>query len=548
MLWREKIDVGYKNEICEVLELASQNYLEAKFSDGVREGPIHNAIFNVILTCGEFKGQGKGPTKNAAKLQAAQQILPDLRLLPRDENPNKKRKKKRGPLSKPERPVETLNELKLQVAGETVVARGKNKKDAKRNAAAKMLNIFGYSCSVSEPELEAVEEVAQEIPIQEEVEIQPPVEEMGPVLPIVAATEEIEVKNEVFQLCATSQQPDNQALSVTVEDGADVSENIKPEEDVSSHQEVVDVCSSSETTTEESRICNIVKNHRELGQMNVFEDEQLLQGPETEVEAPEMSSYNVDIAAPIDQEFSPEILLEPALTEEGNDLIINQEATLDENNPQANINYLPDDILSMLAHMGVITENNGTLAWAEATTNEERPTSPVEDQTRDESVSVVANKHKDQGELSPIDPPCPEETSGCTVEEITEATNESSETSFEEKSENLILDEPEEEREVSVLDPPRPEEISIPKDKESLESFEEMFENLIPDRPVDLDKPCQEEDKISIIQESKKSAKKTTTLTIITTMRSNPNPETCIKSFEETCDNLTSDGPGAWIQ
>uniref|UniRef100_A0A8C6UYG2 DRBM domain-containing protein n=1 Tax=Neogobius melanostomus TaxID=47308 RepID=A0A8C6UYG2_9GOBI len=182
----KKVGVSYKHEICEIFELAAKHGLDARFLELKRDGPIHNAIFTFRLTVGRFTAEAQGPTKVIARMLAAQQILPDLRNIPLPEkmlvrNSSKKSKLWEAlPTFKPsDNPITCLHEIvtkwkgnpakytvdnvdrtfdpwvfyvRLNVAGETVVGAGLSKKEAKRNAASKVLNRFGYSFLYFEPE------------------------------------------------------------------------------------------------------------------------------------------------------------------------------------------------------------------------------------------------------------------------------------------------------------------------------------------------------------------------------------------------------------
>ncbi|KAK7893644.1 hypothetical protein WMY93_022796 [Mugilogobius chulae] len=183
--WRKRIDVNYQNEICEAFQIGAQNYFRCSFELINREGTHSHGIFTYRLTIGDFSGIGQAKTVYEAKMQAALQILPDLRryaVTDKNERANFFQKRSKNctlPRFKPgQNPVACLENLlsklrgktaeftllnidedmdpfifmiQLEAAKETVVAIGESQKEAKRNAASKMLNILGYNFPVCEP-------------------------------------------------------------------------------------------------------------------------------------------------------------------------------------------------------------------------------------------------------------------------------------------------------------------------------------------------------------------------------------------------------------
>uniref|UniRef100_A0A3B3ZC94 DRBM domain-containing protein n=1 Tax=Periophthalmus magnuspinnatus TaxID=409849 RepID=A0A3B3ZC94_9GOBI len=79
---KKKIDVNYKNEVCEAFELARKHGLPAKIIEVKREGPIHEATFTFEITVGDFTAQAQGPSITIAKNRSAEKILPVLLSLP----------------------------------------------------------------------------------------------------------------------------------------------------------------------------------------------------------------------------------------------------------------------------------------------------------------------------------------------------------------------------------------------------------------------------------------------------------------------------------
>ncbi|KAK7907041.1 hypothetical protein WMY93_015653 [Mugilogobius chulae] len=205
--FHKKIDQNYKNEICEAFELADKHHLQASWERMSQDGPHGHCTFTYRLTVGEHSGIGQGQTVYQAKLQAAKNILPDLRLIsfPNEERRGYGKKKRKNhtkelpeitnmtnpityldiiltnlrgryaeysilSVDKETCPPHTYYVMQLVAAGETVVARGKSKAEAKRNAAAKMLNIFGFNFKVSEPQSEPkVPQPTEETPQEEEI-------------------------------------------------------------------------------------------------------------------------------------------------------------------------------------------------------------------------------------------------------------------------------------------------------------------------------------------------------------------------------------------
>ncbi|CAL9706136.1 unnamed protein product [Knipowitschia caucasica] len=181
----QKIDINYKDEVCEVFELAKKHGVEIRLWMVQKDGPIHNAIFTYRLTVGDFSADAKGFTASEAKHLCAQQVLPELRRLPLPSD-EKKKKKRTGvcwrelPTFKDDdNPISCLDIIvvnmkgippkytivdvdkqsnpwifyvQVTVADVTAVGLGLDKKDAKRNAASKVLNSFGYNFAVKERE------------------------------------------------------------------------------------------------------------------------------------------------------------------------------------------------------------------------------------------------------------------------------------------------------------------------------------------------------------------------------------------------------------
>ncbi|CAL9706118.1 unnamed protein product [Knipowitschia caucasica] len=195
MFLPQKIDISYKDEVCEVFELAKKHGMEIRLWMVQKDGPIHNAIFTYRLTVGDFSADAKGPTASEAKHLCAQQVLPELRRLhlPSDEKKKKKRtgvcwrelptfKDDDNPIScldiivvnmKGIPPKYTIVDVDKQsnpwifyvqvtVADVTAVGLGLDKKDAKRNAASKVLNSFGYNFVVKEPEPRPKEDITSQ--------------------------------------------------------------------------------------------------------------------------------------------------------------------------------------------------------------------------------------------------------------------------------------------------------------------------------------------------------------------------------------------------
>ncbi|KAK7893671.1 hypothetical protein WMY93_022823 [Mugilogobius chulae] len=142
--WRKRIDVNYQNEISEAFQIGAQNHFRSSFNLINREGPHSDGIFTYRLTIGDFSGIGQAKTVYEAKMQAALQILPACGVL----------LGKTAEYTLLNMDVDMhpfIYMVQLVAAEETVVAIGETHKAAKRNAASKMLNIFGYNYPVFEP-------------------------------------------------------------------------------------------------------------------------------------------------------------------------------------------------------------------------------------------------------------------------------------------------------------------------------------------------------------------------------------------------------------
>lgn len=215
-----KLDVDYKKQISEVLELAAVHDLDAHFTELNRDGPIYNAACSFKLTVGRFVGEASATTEIEAKAQAAQQVLPELRLLPLPmikEEINQKKEKKLGkdaPKFQPTaNPICCLNDLvfamrakrpeynlvhvdktteqciyhiQVTVANDTVTGQGSSQKEAKRNAAALILNGFGYEFPVSFVKPDSTTVSQQVSGAEDTIEFVPEKSLMGDVAPEVS--------------------------------------------------------------------------------------------------------------------------------------------------------------------------------------------------------------------------------------------------------------------------------------------------------------------------------------------------------------------------
>uniref|UniRef100_A0A3B3ZIP0 DRBM domain-containing protein n=1 Tax=Periophthalmus magnuspinnatus TaxID=409849 RepID=A0A3B3ZIP0_9GOBI len=195
-----KLDVNYKNAISEVFEFGQKLGLPVEFTELKREGPIHKATFSFKVTVGGFSGVGEAQSVAGAKKLATQQVLPELQRLPLPEKvpkPKKGKKKdetlcKDAPVFKEdENPISCLNHLvflkrvrppvytvvdvdrttekwiyhvQVTFGDNTVTARGFTLKDAKKNAAALILNGLGYSFKVDEPPATNVSSESKDAP------------------------------------------------------------------------------------------------------------------------------------------------------------------------------------------------------------------------------------------------------------------------------------------------------------------------------------------------------------------------------------------------
>ena len=174
-----------KSEISLVYEIATRRKLAVEFEDVSDTGPAHMKNFVVRVAVGEFVKEGEGLKKKQAKNAAAKKILEELLALPELTNTDSNKKaykfSRRGPRivkQKPKADIDpTLNpisilgqiyqkakepspvyttvqdrgiiqgkEFVMQVTAGKHQARGsgRNKKEAKKNAAEALLQVIGF--------------------------------------------------------------------------------------------------------------------------------------------------------------------------------------------------------------------------------------------------------------------------------------------------------------------------------------------------------------------------------------------------------------------
>ncbi|KAK7891892.1 hypothetical protein WMY93_023855 [Mugilogobius chulae] len=462
--WQEKIDVNYKHEINEAFELAAKHHLQASWEKMSKDGPVDHCTFTYRLTVGVHSGVGQGQTIYQAKLQAARDILPDLRRLPLPNEDRREFWRKKGTekknhteglpkFEKESNPITCLDivlqklrgkyaeysvlsvdtetspytyVMQVVAAGETVVARGKRKAVAKRNAAAKMLNVFGYNFSFSEPEpkphvsqpTEEISLVAQELSKQPEEEL--PAENTEPVeattseespagltqedpltpaqdvpsqvdllgllppdvLPMLAAMGVIRESNDGVQWCEPTQPQENKTPSGVVVESDNVTE-IRDTINADVTQ------GDSPDALEALNKCAISLVQSPTVQVTAVDTQQQVSTEETT----DVSCLN----SIEDQSCKPPIIIEntepvevtsyeenlTGLTQE-NPTIPAQDAS-----SQVDLGLLPPDVLPMLAAMGVIQENNDGVQWCEPTPSQEIKT-PSDVVVESEPVSLEA--------------------------------------------------------------------------------------------------------------------------------------------------------------
>lgn len=174
-----------KSEISLVYEIATKRKMPIKFEDVSNNGPAHMKNFVVLATVGDFVKEGEGSKKKDAKKDAAKKILEELAKLtelPRMDT-NKKpgrfthhgphifRPKPKGEIDPSLNPISILGQIiqkakesspvyttvqdksiiqgkdfviQVTVGNKQASGTGRNKKEAKKNAAEAMLQQIGF--------------------------------------------------------------------------------------------------------------------------------------------------------------------------------------------------------------------------------------------------------------------------------------------------------------------------------------------------------------------------------------------------------------------